>query len=115
MATDVALTLFPRFSTLVSRSDKTTTFTSTPIDVSGFSSAQFQAWRGYTAGTEFKTYLEESIDGENWTLVPGGTGGYDPGENQRKSFSYAFRLRWFRLRIDFKGEAVNCWAEGVLR
>jgi hypothetical protein len=115
MATEAALALFPRFSTLVSRSDQTTTFTSTPVDVSGFGSAQFQLWRGYTAGTIFKAYLEESLDGESWTFVPGGAQGYDPGQNQRKSFSYAFRLRWFRLRIDFRGEIVNCWAEGVMR
>ena len=117
MSADAGILLFPKFTTLVGTDSNTTSFTSTPVDVSRFGSAQFQLWRGRIVGstTSFKAYLEESLDGESWSSPPGGTAGYDPGENASKLFSYSFRLRWFRIRIDFKGEFVTCWAEGLLR
>ncbi len=55
------------------------------------------------------------MDGEKWVTPPGGSAGFDPGEDASKLFSYIFRLRWFRLRLDFKGRFVTCWAEGLLR
>ena len=117
MSTDAGLSLFPKFTTLVSKDTIAIQFVSTPIDVSRFGSAQFGLWRGGMQGSSptFKAYLEESLDGERWVSPPGGTGGFDPGTNGTKMFSYAFRLRWFRLRIEFQGECVTCWAEGVLR
>ena len=117
MSTDAALVLFPKFTSLVSNEAELTSFTSAPLDVSRFGSAQFQLWRGgmQGAGATFKAYLEESLDGDTWTTPPGGSGGFDPGQNGSKLFSYSFRLRWFRMRIDFTGECVSCWAEGVLR
>lgn len=118
MATDAGLVLFPKFTTLVSTGSNETSFTTTPIDVSQFGSAQFQFWRGAiqtsSVGT-FKIYLEESLDGDTWSSPPGGAGGYDPGENASKNFSYSFRFRWFRVRVDFQGDFVTCWAEGLLR
>lgn len=119
MSAEAAIALFPRFTTLVSDGTATTSFTSTPLEVSRFGSAQFQAWRGSIVGTSptFKVYVEESLDGQEWVLPPGGAGGFDPGSlpGSLKNFSYAFRLRWFRLRVDFKGQFVTCWAEGILR
>ena len=117
MSADAALALLPKFSTLVALDGGAMSFTSAPLDVSRHGSAQFQAWRGPMLGSSptFKVYLEESVDGETWTLPPGGTGGFDPGQGAVKSFSYAFRLRWFRLRVDFQGQFVTCWAEGLLR
>jgi hypothetical protein len=118
MPADAAIVLFPKYTTLVSNDSNETDFTTTPIDVSRFGSAQFQLWRGPVLGsaTSFKAFLEESLDGDTWSTPPGGlAAGYDPGENASKMFSYAFRLRWFRLRVAFKGECVPLWAEGMLR
>jgi hypothetical protein len=116
MPADATLILFPRGTTLVSRDNVTVSFSSNPIDVSGFGSAQFQLWRGHLAGTSpaFKAYLEESLDGQAWSSPAGGPG-IDPGENGTKSLSYAFRLRWFRLRLEVKTNFVSCWAVGLLR
>lgn len=117
MSADAGLILFPKFTSFVGTAANQTSFTTTPIDVSQFGSAQFQFWRGPIQGSPplFKVYLEESLDGDSWSTPPGGTGGYDPGENASKMFSYAFRFRWFRVRVEFKGEFVTCWAEGLLR
>jgi hypothetical protein len=118
MSAEAAIVLFPKFTTLVGKQSESTSFTTTPLDVSRFGSAQFQLWRGpisVPGTTPFRAYLEESLDGEAWTSPPGTGNGFDPGESAAKTFSYAFRLRWFRLRIDFKGEFVTCWAEGLFR
>ena len=117
MPADAGLILFPKFTSLVATASNQTSFTTTPIDVSQYGSAQFQFWRGPIQGSNplFAVYLEESLDGDNWSSPSGGSGGYDPGENSSRLFSYAFRFRWFRVRVEFKGEFVTCWAEGLLR
>lgn len=97
------------------------TYYTVPLDVSRFGSAQFQVWRGPDAGGDalatFKVFIEESLDGVAWSA--GGTipNGYQLVPNTVASFSYAFRLRWFRLRIEMYGSSpiVTCWAEGILR
>ena len=120
MQADAALVLFPKFTTVVSDGEHVQSYTSTPLDVSQFGSAQFQIWRGDLVGDgshapSFKAYLEESTDGERWVLPSGGGSGIDPGKEGTRMLSYAFRLRWFRVRIDFKGLLATCWAEGLLR
>ena len=114
---DAAIVFLPRFTTLVGASS----FTSLPLDVSRFGSAQFQLWRGPLRGTTptFLAYLEESLDAENWVLGPSTPTGYDPATDdptltRPKLFSYGFRLRWFRLRVE-PASNVTCWAEGILR
>ncbi len=113
------IVLFPRFTTLIGASEGLNTFSSLPLDVSGFGSAQFQVWRGGIKGPsqEFTLYLEESLDGRTWVL---GSSAPRPLEMQSagtRFLSYAFRLRWFRLRVEFEGPdaLVTCWAEGLLR
>ena len=117
---DAAIVFLPRFTTLIGASS----FKTQPLDVSQFGSAQFQVWRGPLRGTDptFLIYLEESLDGNNWVLGPSTPQGYDPGTDdptlQRpKLFSYAFRLRWFRVRVELGGTdpVATCWAEGLLR
>jgi hypothetical protein len=117
---DSAIVLLPRFTTLVGASS----FTTLPVDVSKYGSAQFQLWRGPLRGTPaaFLAYLEESLDAEHWVLGPSTPTGYDPATDdptltRPKLFSYGFRLRWFRIRIELSGTApgCTCWAEGLLR
>lgn len=117
---DAAIVFLPRFTTLVGASS----FTTLPLDVSRFGSAQFQLWRGPLRGTAptFLAYLEESLDAEHWVLGPSTPTGYDPATDdptlvRPKLFSYGFRLRWFRIRVELGGvdPAVTCWAEGLLR
>lgn len=120
---DAAIVFLPRFTTLVGASS----FTTLPLDVSRFGSAQFQLWRGPLRGgptpaPTFLAYLEESLDAENWVLGPSTPTGYDPATDdptlaRPKLFSYGFRLRWFRIRIELAGAnpVVTCWAEGLLR
>ncbi len=117
---DAAIVFLPRFSTLVGASS----FTTQPLDVSRFASAQFQLWRGPLRGTDptFLCYLEESLDADHWVLGPSTPTGYDPGTDdptltRPKLFSYAFRLRWFRVRVELGGTdpVATCWAEGLLR
>lgn len=117
MATDTALVLLAKFTTLVSTDAQTTSYSTAPLDVSRYGAAQFQVWRGEAIGTSptFKVFLEESLDGLSWTQPPGVGASIDPGKETLRLFSYAFRLRWFRLRVDFKGKYVTCWAEGLLR
>jgi hypothetical protein len=112
-----AIVLLPRFTTLIGEGE----FTTLPLDVSRFGSAQFQVALagarvlGENPPFSVLLYLEESLDAEDWSL--------GPSEAQphalvgRKLFSYAFRLRWFRLRLAVTGSGpmVTCWAEGVLR
>lgn len=117
-----ALTILPRFTTLVGKgvAPGTSTFTTQPLDVSEYASAEFEFRRGPLCGgatPTFTAFLEESLDGQNWITGAGtSTYGIDPGTNGR-FFSYGFRLRWFRLRIVLYGSntRVTCWAEGLLR
>jgi hypothetical protein len=117
---DAAIVFLPRFTTLVGASS----FTSLPLDTSRFGAAQFQLWRGPLRGTNptFLAYLEESLDAEHWVLGPSTPTGYDPATDdptlvRPKLFSYGFRLRWFRIRVELGGlnPVVTCWAEGLLR
>ncbi len=130
-AVESAIVLLARPTTLIGA----TTFTTLPLDVSQFGSVQLQLWRGpirTVAGLTppdaptIKFYLEESLDTETWALGPATPVGYDPADDSTggdptfavpQLFAYAFRLRWFRIRVELTGSAplVTCWAEGFLR
>jgi hypothetical protein len=102
-------------------------FVTMPLDTSRYGSVQMQLWRGpIRGGGTFLCYFEESLDTLTWALGPSTPVGYDPADAATggdptfaspQLFSYAFRLRWFRLRIALTGSApiVTCWAEGSLR
>jgi hypothetical protein len=116
---EASIVLLPRFTTLVgvSSAGHYYDFTTLPLDVSRFSGAQFQFWRGAGAGT-LGVFLEESLDADTWSLGP-----FSPAEivvpaQSAVFFSYNFLLRWFRLRVRLTGAAwpiISCWAEGLLR
>jgi hypothetical protein len=113
---DASIVFLPRFTTLVSGGS--TSFATAPLDVSAFTGAQFQVWRGAVqggSGEEFQLYLEESLDGLSWVLGPSTPAAITIPANDPRFFSYSFRLRWFRLRAVVSGSLVTCWAEGLLR
>ena len=118
-AVDSSFVALPRFTTLAGEA----MFTTLPMDVSSFGGAQFQVWRGEfrvtspTPEPAFDVYFEESLDTDTWVRGPSAAEKFVIGENDLKFFSYNFRLRWFRLRIDVRGAnpIVTCWAEGLLR
>lgn len=121
-ATDTSFVLMPRFTTLVGA----TTFTTLPMDVSGYAGAQFHVWRGPFRTTSsdpppeppaFTVFLEESLDTLSWVLGPSTPTAFTILEADAKFFSYDFRLRWFRLKVVVTGQhpVVTCWAEGLLR
>ena len=117
---DASIVFLPRFTTLVGNANPSAVFefTTLPLDVSKHSGAQFQIWRGPMSGGTFKFFLEESLDGEKWVLGASTPEGIELNADDAKFCSYAFRLRWFRIRIQLTGAAwpiVTCWAEGLLR
>lgn len=118
MPVDASIVFAPRFTTLVGAKAVTTL----ALDVSGFTGAQFQVWRGpirvSTPGSEqFSIEFEESLDTETWVLGPSTPQSFVISENQVHFFSYNFRLRWFRLKMTLAGTGpmVSMWAEGLLR
>ncbi len=114
-AVDATIVFLPRFTTLVGAG----TFQTAPLDVSRFEGVQFEAWRGPIRGGSgtVTLYLEESLDAATWVLGPSTPAGYVLASEESKFFSYAFRLRWFRLRVVVTNanSIVTCWAEGLLR
>lgn len=123
-AAESTIVFLPRFTTLVGPG----TYTTQPLDVSQFASAQFQVWRGVQVGssgldvTKVKVFLEESLDCQEWVLGASAPRGVTIPYSESRLFSYGFRLRWFRLRVEITapGEGsvaglVTMWAEGILR
>ena len=116
---DSAIVLLPRFTTLAGATE----FTTQPMDVSQYGGIQFQLWRGPfrtaspTPAEKFTVYLEESLDAQTWVLGPSAPGAHVVAASEPRFFSYGFRLRWFRVRVDVEGDdpLVTCWAEGLLR
>lgn len=117
MPVDASIVFLPRFTTLAGA----TTFLTAPIDVSQFAGAQFQVWRGdirlKTGTGTFSVTFEESLDTETWVVGPSTPQPYVVPAHDVRMFSYSFRLRWFRLKIEVTGAdpVVTCWAEGLLR
>jgi hypothetical protein len=126
-AVDSTVVFLARPTTLVGAWD----FMTVPLDVSRFGSVQLQVWRSPMTDPNAKcrVFFEESLDCESWVLGPSTSAllpGYDPADPATggdptfaspQFFSYAFRLRWFRLRVRTEGSApiVTCFAEGLLR
>jgi hypothetical protein len=116
---DGKVVFLPRVTTLVGASSGIAEFTTAPLDVSQQGGVQFQVWRGPSTGT-VKVYLQESLDGQEWVLGPSTPTGYELTAGEAKFFSYGFRLRWFRLKVEVtvvssSWPKVTMWAEGLLR
>lgn len=109
----VPLVLVPRYSTFVGAHS----FTTTGMEVSDYSKAIVNVWRGAMTGTSptFAVQFEESTDQSNWTICTNGTGG-DPGANAEAQYSPELTKRWFRIKITFGGTdpAGSTWAIGFL-
>ena len=109
----VPLVLIPRYSTLVGAQS----FTTVGMEVSDYSKAIVNVWRGNLIGTSptFGVVFEESVDQNNWTTCAGGSGG-DPGADTEAQFSPTLSKRWFRINTTLAGTdpAGSCWAIGFL-
>ena len=107
------LVLLPRFTTYVGAS----VFRTIAMDVTEYSSAIVNAWRGKLTGSgpTFAMLLEESSDQITWTTCTGGTS-FDPGEELEVQKTATLTKRWFRIQVTLGGTspAGTCWAVGFL-
>lgn len=110
----VPLVVIPRYSTLVG----TTSFTTVGMEVSDYSKAIVNVWRGDLTGTSpgFGITFQESTDQQTWSTCTGTTAGADPGLDTETQYQATLTKRWFRIKIDLSGTdpAVSCWAIGFL-
>ena len=107
--------LLPRFTTL-SGAD---TFSTIGMDVTEYSSAFINLWRGPLNGTNSPTYaflFEESSDGVNYTPCTISPSETDPGADDETQYEVTLKKRWLRLSITLTGTnpSVTTWAVGFL-
>lgn len=109
----VPLVMLPRYTSLVGTGD----FTTIGMDVSEYSSAYLNCWRGALTGTSptFAIVFEESTDQVTWSTCTSGGGG-DPGASTEQQYNPTLKKRWFRIKVTLggTGPAVSCWAIGFL-
>ena len=110
----VPLVLLPRYTTYASAD----TFTSIGMDVTQYSKAIVNVWRGNiigTSGTDGFT-LQESTDQTNWTTCSGTSADFDPGADAEDQYEATLTKRWFRIKVTTTGTnvALSCWAIGFL-
>ena len=120
----VPLVLLPRYTTYAGQAVTPPDyyFTTIAMDVTQFSAAILNMWRGEIVGgttPSFTVWYEESTDQDNWTVCsgsPGAGSGGDPGTNTEVQYSLALKKRWFRVKIELGGadNVVSCWAVGFL-
>jgi hypothetical protein len=117
----VPLVLLPRYTTFVGRPASGTQFFSTiAMDVTEYSKAIVNVWRGKVFGTAVPVQFtfQESTDQVEWTActLESGSQPFDPGENVETQYIATIKKRWFRVTVQF-GNAdnfANCWAVGFL-
>jgi hypothetical protein len=109
----VPLVLLPRYTTYAGDSE----FTTIAMDVTDYTTAYVNAWRGVLLGTTptFAIVFQESTDQQTWTTCTNGTGG-DPGEETEAQYTPTLKKRWFRAKVTLTGTApvATCWAIGFL-
>jgi hypothetical protein len=109
----VPLVLLPRYSSYVGAQ----TFTTIGMDVSSYSEAIVNVWRGPLTGTSptFAISFEESTDQNTWSTCTNGSGG-DPGADTEAQYTPTLGKRWFRAKIVLGGTdpATTCWGIGFL-
>lgn len=109
----VPLVMLPRYTSFVGAGD----FTTIGMDVSDYSAAYLNCWRGAMLGTSptFAISFEESTDQVTWSTCTNGSGG-DPTQNTEVQYTPTLKKRWFRVKVSLGGTnpAVTCWAMGFL-
>ena len=109
----VPLVLLPRYSSFIGAH----VFTTIGMEVSNYSKAIVNVWRGNLTGSgpTFDVKFEESVDQNNWTTCSGGGGG-DPGADTETQYSPLLSKRWFRIKVTLAGTGPACsaWAIGFL-
>lgn len=110
----VPLVLLPRYTTYVGAG----TFTTIGMEVSDYSKAIVNAWRGKLigAGPTFAVTFQESTDQQTWTTCSNTTANSDPTEDTEEQYQPDLNKRWFRVQVDLGGTdpAATCWAIGFL-
>jgi hypothetical protein len=108
------LVLLPRYTTYVGAS----TFVSIAMDVTEYSAAIINVWRGILLGTtpSIVFNFQESTDQVTWDNCAGYTPDFDPGEEDEEQVNVTLTKRWFRITILLGGTspAATCWAVGFL-
>jgi hypothetical protein len=114
------LVMIPRYTSYVGAA----TYTTVPLEISEFSGAAIEFWRGQLAGkpqgATFQAYLQEAFDlslpeAEAWTNLASTS-----TDDTSTVFKVTFTKRYFRIKIVLTGEptdnlvAITCWAAGSL-
>jgi len=114
------LVLLPRYTSYAGKpSTGTLYFATIAMDVTEYSSAIVNVWRGKVVGgtTPGITFtLQESTDQLFWTTCTGTSAGFDPGENTEVQYNATLTKRWLRIIINLGGadNVASCWAVGFL-
>lgn len=108
------LVLLPRHTTYAGAS----VFVTIAMDVTEYSSALVNCWRGKLVGTDTPTFLmlfEESSDQLNWTACDA-MASFDPGQETEVQKAPTLTKRWFRVKATLggTGPVATCWAVGFL-
>jgi hypothetical protein len=107
------LVMLPRYTTFSGAN----TFTTVGMDVTDYSKAILNVWRGAMNGSSptYAISFEESTDQETWATCSGGSGG-DPGANTEVQYTPTLAKRWFRVKVVLGGTqpVATCWAVGFL-
>ena len=109
----VPLVMLPRYSTYAGA----TTFYTIAMDVTEYSAAIINYWRGPgPASGEVDLYFEESTDSILWSDCTGATNPVNQTADTEDQYTLMLRKRWFRIRIVLSGSSpiVSCWAVGFL-
>src|SRR5262245_58772260 len=111
----IPVVMIPRYSSYTGEGS----FTTAPLDVSGFAKTNLVFYRsgllGSGAGSPaFHAYFETSHDEITWFSEWDTT-----AVNTTSQLGVSFTRRWFRVRIDLVGDTqkvcgITCWAIGTL-
>lgn len=115
----VPLVLLPRYTTYAGKPGSgTPAFATIAMDVTEYSSAIVNLWRGALVGTAaaLKFNLQESTDQLNWTTCQGTTADFAPSENVETQYTAILNKRWFRITLELPNadNVLSCWAVGFL-
>lgn len=105
----VPLVLIPRYTSYVGDN----TFTTVPLRVSEYAKAHITLWRGRLNFETFSAEFQVSHDTYQWqnALSPPTTiTTVDTVDNWDIDLNH----RWFRIKIVLSGDAITCWATGLL-